>query len=146
MSCISITIDVYVVQRKTSGPRRQQVLLYKLGKAIASQDKGALLRTQHAKREERNSALTCRILKLFLVRLCVGELSQNPFCLHGSARRGVHVMRSPISSAAAAPGKPCPPVLSTSGHRTSAAAADPWLPTLLFAPQNCPGPIFMGYF
>lgn len=51
----------------------------------------------------------------------------------------------PISSAAAALGQPCPPVLGGSGHHTSAAA--PWLPTLLlFAPQNCPGPIFMGYF
>lgn len=84
MSCISITIGIYVVQRKTSCPRRQQILLYKLGVAIACQDKAVFVRTRHTKKEERNSDLTCRILKLFLVSLCVGDLSWNPLCLPGS--------------------------------------------------------------
>lgn len=122
MSCISITIGIYVIQRKTSCPRRQQILLYKLGVAITCQDKAAFIRTRHTKKEERNSDLTCRILKLFRVDSLPAWL-----CVRSLCDKMPHV----VSSAVAVLGKLCPPVLEgRSVQHTSAAAAAPWLPKL----------------
>lgn len=137
MSCISTTIGIYVVQRKTSCPRRQQILLYKLRIAIACQDKAAFIRTWHTKKEERNSDLTCRILKLFLLDMCVGDLSWNPLCLPGW-RNAWDKTPHQFCWDSAGEAMPTWPGKEGAPHLSS--------PLATRTPQNCPSPVgVLGY-